>query len=36
VSTDRWSTATAVLRLASELVDGIQQGLAEAGYCDVR
>lgn len=33
---DSWSTATAVLRLASQLVDGIQQGLAERGFTDVR
>jgi DNA-binding MarR family transcriptional regulator len=31
-----WSTATAVLRLASELVDGVQQGLADRGFDDVR
>lgn len=36
MSTDSWSTATAVLRLASQLVDGIQQGLAERGFTDVR
>lgn len=36
MSADNWSTATAVLRLASELVDGVQQGLAERGFTDVR
>lgn len=36
VPTDSWSTATAVLHLASQLVDGIQQGLAERGFTDVR
>lgn len=34
--TDNWSTATAVLRLATELVDGVQQGLADRGFLDVR
>ncbi|MBO1756874.1 MarR family winged helix-turn-helix transcriptional regulator [Allobranchiibius sp. CTAmp26] len=33
---DEWSTATAVLRLGSKLVDGIQQGVAAAGFPDVR
>jgi DNA-binding MarR family transcriptional regulator len=36
MAADSWSTATAVLRLASQLVDGIQQGLAERGFTDVR
>jgi DNA-binding MarR family transcriptional regulator len=36
VSTDDWNTATAVLRLATELVDGIQQGLANRSFTDVR
>lgn len=36
VSTSNWNTATAVLRLATELVDGVQRGLAERGYADVR
>ena len=36
MSTDSWNTATAVLRLATELVDGIQQGLADRGFTDVR
>ncbi len=33
---DRWSAATAVLRLAAQLVDGIQHGVAQAGFDDVR
>ena len=33
---DNWATAAAVLRLASQLVDGIQQGLARRGFDDVR
>ena len=36
VSADSWSTATAVLRLATELVEGIQRGVAESGFDDVR
>jgi len=36
VSTDNWNTATTVLRLAAELVDGVQKGLAERGFIDVR
>jgi DNA-binding MarR family transcriptional regulator len=36
VSADSWRTATAVLRLATELVDGIQAGVAECGFDDVR
>jgi DNA-binding MarR family transcriptional regulator len=31
-----WETAVAVLRLASQLVDGIQEGLARRGFDDVR
>lgn len=31
-----WETATSVLRLATRLVDGIQAGLAERGFADVR
>lgn len=31
-----WGTATAVLRLASQLVDGIQDGLSRRGFTDVR
>ena len=33
---DRWRTATGVLRLATQLVDGIQDGLAQRGFDDVR
>lgn len=33
---DAWTTATAVLRLAAELVDGVQRGLAARGFDDVR
>lgn len=33
---DNWTTAAAVLRLASQLVDGIQEGLARRGFDDVR
>ena len=33
---DSWETAIAVLRLASQLVDGIQEGLARRGFNDVR
>ena len=36
MSADSWSTATAVLRLATELVDGIQAGVTERGFDDVR
>lgn len=36
MSTDDWTTATAVLRLANQLVDGIQGGVTEHGYTDVR
>jgi DNA-binding MarR family transcriptional regulator len=36
VDEDSWTTATAVLRLASQLVEGIQRGLAERGFDDVR
>ncbi len=31
-----WDTATALLRLSALLVDGIQEGLADRGYPDVR
>ncbi len=31
-----WTTAAALLALASELVDGVQQGLAQRGFDDVR
>lgn len=33
---DSWDTATAVLRLATQIVEGVQQGVAEAGFDDVR
>lgn len=36
MTVDSWGTATAVLRLATQLVDGIQQGLRERGFDDVR
>jgi DNA-binding MarR family transcriptional regulator len=36
VTTDTWSTATSVLRLATQLVEGVQRGVAEAGFDDVR
>jgi DNA-binding MarR family transcriptional regulator len=36
MSTPSWNTATGVLRLAADLVDGIQTGLASRGYTDVR
>ncbi|WP_207838505.1 MarR family winged helix-turn-helix transcriptional regulator [Williamsia soli] len=31
-----WQTATSVLRLSTQLVDGIQAGMAERGFADVR
>lgn len=31
-----WGTATAVLRLATQLVDDIQRGVADRGFDDVR
>lgn len=33
---DDWGTAVAVLRLANQLVDGIQEGLARRGFSDLR
>jgi DNA-binding MarR family transcriptional regulator len=33
---ESWQVAVAVLRLASQLVDGIQEGLARRGFDDVR
>jgi len=36
MTADSWSTATAVLRLATQLVEGVQRGVAEAGFDDVR
>ncbi|MCZ4550842.1 MarR family winged helix-turn-helix transcriptional regulator [Gordonia rubripertincta] len=31
-----WQTATSVLRLSTQLVDGIQAGMVERGFADVR
>jgi DNA-binding MarR family transcriptional regulator len=31
-----WETAGAVLRLASQLIDGVQEGLSHRGYTDIR
>lgn len=31
-----WTTAVATLRVASQLVDGIQQGMRDGGYADLR
>lgn len=36
MSADAWSTATAVLRLAAQLVESVQQGVADAGFDDIR
>lgn len=36
MAVDTWTTAAAVLRAASHLVDGIQEGLARRGFDDVR
>jgi DNA-binding MarR family transcriptional regulator len=36
VNGESWEAAVAVLRLASQLVDGIQEGLARRGFDDVR
>lgn len=33
---EHWRTAAAVLRLSSQLVEGIQDGLARRGFADVR
>lgn len=33
---DDWVTAAAILRIAAQLVDGIQSGLAARGFADVR
>ena len=33
---DSWGTAVAMLRVAGQLVDGVQQGLREQGFDDVR
>jgi DNA-binding MarR family transcriptional regulator len=36
VNDDDWQTATSVLRLSTQLVDGIQAGMAERGFADIR
>jgi DNA-binding MarR family transcriptional regulator len=36
MSSDEWPMAVAVLRLATQLVDGIQEGVARRGFDDVR
>lgn len=36
VPEESWETAGAVLRLARQLIDGIQEGLARRGFTDVR
>ena len=36
MSVDSWDTATAVLRLATQVVEGVQQGVTQAGFDDVR
>lgn len=36
MTAEAWTTATTVLRLATELVEGIQTGLASRGFTDVR
>jgi DNA-binding MarR family transcriptional regulator len=36
VTEENWETAGAVLRLASQLIDGVQEGLARRGFTDVR
>jgi DNA-binding MarR family transcriptional regulator len=36
VNDDRWDTAVAVLRLATQLVDGIQEGVKQRGFDDIR
>jgi DNA-binding MarR family transcriptional regulator len=33
---ENWETAIAVLRVAGQLVDGVQEGLARRGFADVR
>lgn len=35
-SDDNWSTAVTLLRAATQLVDGVQAGLAKRGFTDVR
>lgn len=34
--TDDWETATALLRCSAQLVDGVQAGLRDRGFTDVR
>jgi DNA-binding MarR family transcriptional regulator len=36
VTIDEWATAVGALRLANQLVEGIQEGLAHRGFTDVR
>lgn len=36
MSDDRWDTAVGVLRVATQLVDGVQDGVARRGFNDVR
>ena len=36
MSDDEWGTAVTVLRLATQLVDGVQEGLRRRGFDDVR
>ena len=36
MATTDWQTAAATLRLAGQLVDGIQDGLAARGFTDIR
>jgi DNA-binding MarR family transcriptional regulator len=36
VTDEHWETAWAVLRLAGQLIDGVQEGLARRGFTDVR
>jgi DNA-binding MarR family transcriptional regulator len=36
MATRDWQTASSTLRVAAQLVDGIQEGLAERGFSDVR
>lgn len=36
METTDWQTAAATLRLAAQLVDGIQEGLAARGFTDIR
>ena len=36
VAVESWDTAVTVLRLADQLIDGVQEGLARRGFDDVR